>query len=85
MLQQISQLKDFYKLKGIIFWRLFECTIRREIDGTIDDVIAYSAKQLSIPVIKDFPMGHEFKRVMLPLGANVKITSTAQGCEVCSL
>ena len=85
MLQQISQCKDFDKLKGIIFGRFFECTIRRESDGTIDDVIAYFAKQLSIPVIKDFPMGHEFKRVMLPLGANVKITSTAQGCEVCSL
>ena len=85
MLQQISQCKDFDKLSGIIFGNFFECTMRRERDGSIDEVISYFSERLTIPVIKDFPSGHEFERVMLPLGAEVKLLSSANGCQVCSI
>ncbi len=85
MLQQISQCKDFDKLSGLIFGRCLDCPIRREGDGSIDEVISYFSEKLSIPVIKDFPYGHEFERVMLPLGAEVKLLSSANGCQVASI
>ena len=76
MLQQISQCKGFNQLKGIVFGKFLDCTIRRKEDGNINEVIKFFCQGLDIPAIYDFDYGHNFKRYMLPLGAMVEIDST---------
>lgn len=73
MLQQISQNPGFRQVKGIIFGRFLDCPVRRPEDGTIDEVLGFFADGLKIPVIKNFDYGHVFKRLMMPLGAKIRL------------
>lgn len=82
MLQQISQNPGFDKIKGIIFGNFLDCSVRKEADGMIDEVIDFFAEGLDVPVIKNFPFGHEFDRRLLPLGAEVEIVSSAEQCLI---
>ena len=82
MLQQISQNPGFDKIKGIIFGNFLDCSVRKEADGMIDEVIDFFAGGLDVPVIKNFPFGHEFDRRLLPLGAEVEIVSSAEQCLI---
>ena len=82
MLQQISRNPGFDKIKGIIFGNFLDCSVRKEADGTIDEVIDFFAEGLDVPVIKNFPFGHEFDRRLLPLGAEVEIVSAAEQCLI---
>ena len=69
MLQQISQQKNFDKIKGIIFGHFENCPTRRPDDGNIDEVIYHFTKNNHIPTIKNFPYGHGIDHHILPLGA----------------
>lgn len=82
MLQQISRNPGFDKIKGIIFGNFLDCSVRKEADGMIDEVIDFFAEGLEVPVIKNFPFGHEFDRRLLPLGAEVEIVSSAEQCLI---
>ena len=82
MLQQISQNLGFDQITGIVFGNFLDCSARKEADGTIDEVIDFFTENLDIPVIKNFPFGHELDRRLLPLGAEVKIVSSAKQCLI---
>lgn len=75
MLQQISQQKGFDQIRGIIFGHFENCTIRREDDGSIDDMIMHFSQGLNIPIIKDFPYGHGIDHYVLPLGGQCVLDS----------
>ena len=75
MLQQISQQKGFDKVQGIIFGHFEKCTIRREDDGNIDDMISHFSNGMNIPIIKEFPYGHGIDHYVLPLGGNCILDS----------
>lgn len=73
MLNQIRQNPNFDKIRGIVFGNFYNCTIRRDGDGSIDDMIHYFTKDLKIPVIKDLAYGHEQKRYILSVGKKCKL------------
>ncbi len=79
-LQQLKQQADFKYLKGIIFGSFTDCQVFDKEDGTIDEIIDYFCKDLSIPVIKNFPYGHIPSRRVLPIGQT--ITLDAQNCTI---
>lgn len=68
MLNQIRQCPNFDKVKGIVFGEFYDCPVRREEDGTTDEVISFFCKDLHIPVIRNFPYGHGRSRYILPCG-----------------
>lgn len=82
MLNQLKQQKNFNKLKGIIFGQFTDCIIIDPEDGTIEDCIQDFTKDLNIPVITNFQHGHIPSRYILPLGINVKITSSSKECSI---
>ena len=82
MLNQLSQQKNFDKLKGIIFGSFTDCPIIDEEDGTVEGCIADFTKDLNIPVITGFDYGHIPARYIVPLGIKVKINVTDDGCSL---
>lgn len=72
-LTQIKNCKFFSKVKGIVFGKFESCISKDPIDGTIDDVINEFAKDLDIPVIKNFAYGHFDDKVVLPIGVKYKL------------
>lgn len=73
MLQQLSQNPGFRQIRGIIFGQFYNCTQRREDDGSIDDVISEFVSGLNIPILKNFPYGHGNSHHILPLGGTVRL------------
>ncbi len=76
MLNQLSQQKNFDKLKGIIFGHFTNCIEANKGDGTVENIIKNFAKTLNIPVICDFDYGHIKSRYVLPIGANILLDAT---------
>lgn len=80
MLQQLQQNPNFSKIKGIVFGEFADTMVSDPEDGTIDETIAEFCKDLSIPVIKDFPYGHVPSRAVLPIGEKVRLD--ANNCRL---
>lgn len=78
MLEQIKQLKNFDKVKGIVFGKFEDCIITEKENSSIDEVISEFCKGLNIPVIKDFEYSHSKSRYVLPMGK--KVTLDADNC-----
>ena len=75
MLEQLRQQPDFAHVKGIVFGKFKNCEIRRPEDGSVDEVINYFAQSLKIPVLSNFPYGHQKSRYVVPLGSDVILDS----------
>jgi muramoyltetrapeptide carboxypeptidase len=73
LLTQLSRQKGFSHLKGLIFGQFKNCFAADENDGSIQTVISEFAENMSVPVVADFPYGHDADHVLLPIGAPVTI------------
>lgn len=71
MLHQLKAQKDFSGLSAIVFGQFLNCAEADEGDGSVDEIIADFAQDLSVPVITDFPYGHIASRYVLPIGKKV--------------
>lgn len=80
MLEQLRQLPDFNKIKGIIFGQFANISISAPEDGTIDEILDYFCADLKIPMIKNFPYGHIPARRLLPIGQPVRLD--AENCTL---
>lgn len=73
MLTQLRLNPAFSKVKAVVFGRFSDCDYADSTFGTVDDVIADFAAQITIPVLKDFNYGHFPSRHVLPLGVPYKL------------
>ena len=73
LLQQLKRQKNFDKLKGIIFGNFTDSFVIDPEDGTVEEVVDNFCKGLKLPILKDFPYSHAKSRVVVPLGAKVKL------------
>lgn len=80
MLQQLRECPGFDKVKGIIFGQFADMEVVDPEDGTVDDIIGEFCKNLTVPVIKNFPYGHTPSRYVLPIGVKVKLN--ADSCRL---
>lgn len=80
MLQQLRECPGFDKVKGIIFGQFADMEVVDPEDGTVDDIIGEFCKNLTVPVIKNFPYGHTPSRYVLPIGGKVRLN--AAGCRL---
>lgn len=78
MLLQLKQMNGFSGVRGVIFGQFAGCTLDNPLDKDIHAVIDEFAKDLTIPVIKDFAFGHVAARYAIPLG--VKASLDADNC-----
>lgn len=81
MLEQLRQLPNFDRLKGIVFGQFSAITVSDPEDGTVDEILDYFCEDLPIPVIKNFPYGHIPARRLLPIGLPVRLD--AENCTLC--
>ncbi len=77
MLTQLKYNPTFGKLRGIVFGRFSECS-DHVIFGSVDEIINDFAKQVNIPIIKNFNYGHFKERYILTCG--VKYRLDAKNC-----
>ena len=77
-LLQLKQQKEFHKVKGIIFGQFTDSFIKREGQKDINEIIEQFAKDIKIPIIKNFPFGHIKARNVIPLG--IKAEMDADNC-----
>lgn len=75
MLEQLRQMPDFEKVRGIIFGAFTNIQVFDSEDGTVEENINYFCEKLTIPVLKNFPYGHIPSRHILPLGAKIKLNA----------
>lgn len=73
MLTQLRLNPAFSKVKAVVFGRFSDCDYADSTFGTVDDVIADFAAQITVPVLKDFNYGHFPSRHVLPLGVPYKL------------
>lgn len=78
MLLQLKQMNGFSGVRGVIFGQFAGCTLDNPLDKDIHAIIDEFAKDLKIPVIKDFALGHVAARYAIPLG--VKAFLDADNC-----
>lgn len=75
MLEQIRQGPNFKDIKGIVFGDFADCKPRKPEDGTINEVIDFFAKNVNIPIIRNFPYGHTLSHYVLPCGEKVRLNA----------
>ena len=73
LLQQLKRQKNFNKLKGIIFGGFIDSIVIDPEDGSVEEVIDTFCKDLKMPILKNFPYSHSKSRIVVPLGAKVKL------------
>ena len=81
----LCQLKNagvLNKAKALIFGYFTGCEPRREGTQTIDEVIYNYTKDLTCPIVLNFPSGHSRPFVNIPIGLNVKINTEEKSITV---
>ncbi len=74
----LCQLKNagvFKKVKAIIFGYFTGCEPEREGIQTVEEVLYNYTKDLTCPIIMNFPSGHDRPFVNIPIGVNVKLNT----------
>lgn len=77
---QLKKNKQFHNVKGIILGQFANCENDRGEDIELEEVVKEFCKDLTIPIIKEFPYGHVPSRYILPLGKKVHLN--ADKCEI---
>lgn len=75
MLTQLRLNPDFKYVKGIVFGKFSECEDPATTHGSLDDVISDFARQVDVPVIRDFAYGHFPARHVLTLGVRYRLNA----------
>lgn len=72
LLSQMIYSNKFKDCKGIILGHFTDCTLDDYSKSfTLDDIIAQKLLPLNIPIIKNFPCGHSYPNITLPIGCNL--------------
>ncbi len=82
MLTQLRLLKNFHKLKGIVFGNFKGCYPQFKEELDVDGFLKDFAKHCNIPIIKDFENGHIANGYLVPIGKKVKIVSSKKECKM---
>lgn len=81
MFAQLRLGKNLEKAKGFIFGYFTDC-VDSDNYITYDELIKQYFGNLNVPIIYDFPTGHNFPFVNVPIGLKVKLDSTNKTIEI---
>lgn len=81
MFAQLRLGKNIYKAKGFVFGHFTDC-IDSENDNTYDNLIKEYFGNLDVPVIYNFPTGHEFPFINVPIGLKVRLDANKKQIEI---
>ncbi len=79
-LNSLKQNEGFAGVRAIVFGQWTDINIRHSNQKDITQILDNFAKDVKIPMIKDFAFGHVYSRYSLPLGASVSID--ANNCTI---
>lgn len=72
LLSQMIYGNKFKDCKGIILGHFTDCSLSDYSKSfTLDDIITQKLLPLNIPIIKNFPSGHSYPNITLPIGCNL--------------
>lgn len=76
LLSQMIYANKFTGCNGIILGHFTDCSLSDYSNSfTVDDIITQKLLPLGIPIIKDFPCGHSYPNLTLPIGCNLYYNS----------
>lgn len=76
LLSQMIYANKFTGCNGIILGHFTDCSLSDYSNSfTLDDIITQKLLPLGIPIIKDFPCGHSYPNLTLPIGCNLYYNS----------
>lgn len=81
MFAQLRLGKNIYKAKGFVFGHFTDC-IDSENDNTYENLIKEYFGNLDVPVIYNFPTGHEFPFINVPIGLKVRLDANKKQIEI---
>lgn len=81
MFAQFRLGKNLEKAKGFIFGHFTDCTDPNN-DNDYENIIKEYFGNLGVPVIYDFPTGHAFPFINVPIGLKVKLDATNKTIEI---
>ena len=81
MFAQLRLGKNIYKAKGFIFGHFTDC-VDPAGNNTYENLIKDYFGDLNVPVIYNFPTGHEFPFVNVPIGLKVRLNSITKEIEI---
>lgn len=84
MLAQLWLAGVFNKVVGVIFGRFYGCEPKHhpERDGSVLDILKDWATKLHVPMVYNFPYGHENSRMVWPIGATASLDATKGQIQV---
>jgi muramoyltetrapeptide carboxypeptidase len=71
LITQLSNAGVFDQVKGIIFSSFYKCGFKNKTE--VIDLLKNKTSRYRVPVIYNFPVGHDTKNYTLPIGLNVYI------------
>ena len=81
MFAQFRLGKNLEKAKGFIFGHFTDCTDPNN-DNDYENIIKEYFGNLGVPAIYDFPTGHAFPFINVPIGLKVKLDATNKTIEI---
>lgn len=81
MFAQLRLGKSIEKAKGFIFGHFTDCTDSNN-DNTYQNLIKEYFGNLNVPIIYDFPTGHDFPFINVPIGLKVKLNADKKEIEI---
>lgn len=81
MFAQLRLGKNINKAKGFIFGHFTDC-VDSENENTYENLIKEYFGNLNVPIIYDFPTGHAFPFINVPIGLKVKFDSKNKSIEI---
>jgi len=76
LLSQMIFANKFKDCNGIILGHFTDCTVSDYSKSfTLEDIIIQKLLPLNIPIIKNFPCGHSYPNITLPIGCNLYYNS----------
>lgn len=83
MLWQLRNALPFEKLSGIIFGEFLNAhDTGRPFGFTLDEIIDTHTKHLTIPILKNAPIGHGARNIALHVGRQVKLNITPHSAQL---
>lgn len=74
MLSQLILSKKLSSCSGIILGHFTDCKSKNDYSFTIRDLIKEKLEPLKIPIICNFPSGHSYPNITLPIGAKLEFS-----------
>ena len=81
MFAQLRLGKNIHQAKGFIFGHFTDC-VDSENENTYENLIKEYFGNLNVPIIYDFPTGHAFPFVNVPIGLKVRLDADSKQIEI---